>query len=172
MSVAVQEFTQAPATSADVSAKPDLASTTPAALGGAAAVGVGTTAARSDHVHDVSALATAASVALKADALLTLRAHSGTSDTLVLADAGKLVTSNNAAAVAQTIPANASVAYSVGTVIQHLQLGAGQVSFTLTSDTLRVPTGFVAKTRGQYCTVTLTKIASTEWVLSGDLAFV
>jgi hypothetical protein len=118
---------------------------------------------------DVAANTTA--IALKADKAYSIRAHTGTSDTCVLADAGKLITSNNAAAVAQTIPANSSVAYDVGTVLTFLQLGAGQVSLAVTTDTLRVPTGFVAKIRGQYCTVVATKIATTEWCLSGDLSF-
>lgn len=117
-------------------------------------------------------LASASAVALKADKGFVIRAHTGTSDTCVLADAGKLITSDNGSGVTQTIPANASVAYDVGTVIDFLQLGAGQVSLVLTSDTLRVPAGFVAKIRGQYCTARATKIAATTWVLSGDLAFV
>lgn len=108
----------------------------------------------------------------KADKDYTLRAHTGTTDTLVLADDGKLITSSNASAVTQTIPANASVALPVGSVIQVLQLGAGQVSFAITSDTLQLPSGFVAKARGQYSLVTLIKIASTTWVAAGDLSFI
>jgi len=132
-------------------------------VGSANAPGVSENYAREDHVHDASS---------KADALLTIRAHTGTTDTLVLTDAGKLITSNNAAAVTQTIPANASVAIPVGAVTQVAQLGAGQVSLAITTDTLRLPPGFVAKLRGQYSIVTLTKIASTTWLASGDLAFV
>lgn len=108
----------------------------------------------------------------KTGATVAIRAHTGTSDTTVLADAGKLVTNSNASVVTQTIPANSSVPYVVGTVIQFAQLGAGQATIALTTDTLRVPTGFLAKIRGQYCTVTATKIASTEWLLAGDLSFV
>jgi hypothetical protein len=139
------------------------AGSTPLSVGSANSAGTSDAYAREDHVHDASS---------KADALVTIRAHTGTTDTLVLSDAGKLVTSNNAAAVTQTIPANASVAIPVGGVVQLAQLGAGQVSIAITTDTLRLPTGFVAKCRGQYSTVTLTKIASTTWLASGDLAFV
>jgi hypothetical protein len=108
----------------------------------------------------------------KAEALLNIRAHTGTADTLVLADAGQLVTSSNVAGVTQTIPSNAAVAFQIGTVVQLVQLGAGQVSLAITADTLRLPPGFVAKLRGQYSSATLTKIAATTWLASGDLAFV
>jgi hypothetical protein len=98
----------------------------------------------------------------------TLNAQTGTTYSLVIGDAWKLITLSNAGAITLTIPANASVAFPIGTHIDIMQLGAGQVTTTITSDTLRsTPT---AKTRAQYSMATLIKIASTTWVISGDLA--
>jgi hypothetical protein len=97
-----------------------------------------------------------------------LNAQTGTTYSLVIGDAWKLVTLSNASGITLTIPANASVAFPVGTHIDLMQLGAGQVTVAITSDTLRsTPT---AKMRTQYSMATLVKIASTTWALSGDLA--
>ena len=92
--------------------------------------------------------------------------QTGTAYTLVIGDAGHLVTMNNAAANTLTIPANASVAFPVGTQIDVVQLGAGQTSIALTTDTLR---GDV-KVSAQYAAVSLVKIATTEWVVIGGVA--
>ena len=89
--------------------------------------------------------------------------------TLVLGDAGKTITLNKATAVTLTVPANASVAFPVGTIINIAQLGAGQVTVSVTSDTLR-SSGSKTKLTGQYSGGTLTKIASTQWLLTGDIA--
>ena len=97
-----------------------------------------------------------------------LNNQTGTSYTLVLADGSTLVTLSNAAAIALTIPANASVAFPVNTQIQILQLGAGQVTVGITSDTLNGTPGL--KTRAQYSMATLTKITATSWVIAGDLS--
>jgi len=111
-------------------------------------------------------------VASKADAVLAINNQTGTTYTAVLADAGKLITLSNASAITFTLPANSSVAYPVGTVIQLVQLGAGQVTVAITTDTLNKPAAFVTKLREQWSQATATKITSTSWVLSGDLAFV
>lgn len=98
----------------------------------------------------------------------TINAQSGTTYAPVIGDAWKLITLSNASAITVTIPANASVAYPVGTHIDLMQLGAGQVTVAITSDTLRsTPT---AKLRAQYSMATLIKIASSTWVISGDMA--
>lgn len=73
---------------------------------------------------------------------------------------------NNASAIAVVIPANASVAYPVGTAFAFHQRGAGQVTVSVTTDTLRSPNG--AKTAQQFSTIYVTKVAATEWVITGD----
>jgi len=95
-------------------------------------------------------------------------AQTGTTYTGVIGDAGKLITLSNASAITFTIPANASVAYPVGTVINLVQLGAGQVTVAITSDTLNSPDSRT-KLKGQYSLASIIKITSTSWVLSGDI---
>lgn len=111
---------------------------------------------------------------LAADALLapkyrTYRTYSGATDTAVLADGGNVITPSSASAVTQTVPANSSVPYPVDTIIEILQLGAGQVSLVVTTDTLTVPVGYQAKCLGQGHSIFVKKIATTQWVVSGSL---
>jgi hypothetical protein len=112
-----------------------------------------------------------AAIALKADALYSINAQVGTSYTLVLGDAGKLVTMNNAGASILTVPANASVAVPIGAIVTVQQLGAGQLTLAITSDTLNQP-GLTYKLRAQFSVVTLIKNTSTTWTVLGDLAVV
>lgn len=113
----------------------------------------------------------------KANTVLTVRNQTLVADTLVAADmpttGSKLIVENNAGAITQTIPANATVAFPLNQPITFIQTGAGQVTFASTA-TMNVPTGFSAtpKTRGQYCTVTAIQLATDVWYFSGDLAFV
>lgn len=99
--------------------------------------------------------------------------QTGASYTLVLADAPAasanqgIVTMNNASANTLTIPANASVAFPVGTIVSVIQLGAGQTTIAITSDTLHNPSSVTA--RAQYSTLVLTKVAATLWILGGDM---
>ena len=98
----------------------------------------------------------------------TLNNQTGTSYTLVLSDKGKVVTLSNASAITLTIPANASVAFPIGTQIPFVQIGAGQVTVAITTDTLS-SVGGATKLTGQYSAGTLIKLTSTIWVLVGDI---
>lgn len=90
---------------------------------------------------------------------LTLNAQSGAGYTLVLADAGKLVTVSNASAQNLTIPLNSSVAYATGTVIEVLNIGAGTWTLTPTGGvTLTGPTSVPTSAR-----VRLTKTGTDAW---------
>lgn len=102
-------------------------------------------------------------------AMIALNAQTGTSYTAVLADDGKLITLDNAAAITFTIPTNASVAFGIGTQLNIMQLGAGQVTISGAGVTLR-SAGTKAKTNGQYAVATCVKIATDTWVLVGNLA--
>jgi hypothetical protein len=104
---------------------------------------------------------------LKRNIAQTLNAQTGTTYTLVLTDADKLVTLSNAAAITLTVPTNASVAFPVGTNIDLVQLGAGQVTVSGTPTLRYTPT---AKFRAQYSGASLVKLATDEWLLVGDLA--
>jgi hypothetical protein len=101
---------------------------------------------------------------------LTLNAQTGTTYTLALTDAHKLVTLSNASSITLTVPPNSSVAFETGDQVNLLQLGAGQVTVAAGSGVTLRSEGSKLKMKGQYATVTLVKIASDEWVLLGNTA--
>lgn len=86
----------------------------------------------------------------------------------VLADAGKVVPNTTGGF---TIPANASVAFPVGTTIVAYNNSASTQNIAITSDTLRLAgtatTGTRVLLQRGFCT--LVKIAATEWVASGNI---
>lgn len=101
----------------------------------------------------------------------TINAQTGTAYTLALSDTGldKLLTLNNTAAIALTVPANATTAMPVGSVADIAQLGAGQVTVTPEAGvTIRATPG--AKIAAQYGAATLVKIATDVWLLTGRLS--
>ena len=107
-------------------------------------------------------------------ATIALNAQTGTTYTLVLADASKLVTCSNAAAIAVSIPTNATAAFAIGTIINIQQIGAGQVTIAaVTPGTTTVTsTGGTAaspKTRVQYSAATCIKTATDAWTVVGDI---
>lgn len=101
---------------------------------------------------------------------IAVNAQTGTTYTLVLADAGKAVELTNAAATTVTVPPNASVAFPIGTIIELDQLGAGQVTIVAGSGVTLRSAGSLAKTRLQFSAVSLRKQATDIWLLVGDLA--
>ncbi len=96
--------------------------------------------------------------------------QTGTSYTLVLADRGKMVEMNNAAANTLTVPPNSSVAFPVDTRIDVSQYGAGQTSIAAGAGVTIRSSGGKLKLTGQYSGATLWKRATNEWVLYGDIA--
>lgn len=105
--------------------------------------------------------------------LVAPNTQTGTTYALVLADAGKVVRANNAAAITVTVPTNATAAIPVGASVAIRQAGAGQVTATPAGGvTINTPTGFQAKTGRQGATIMLHKVAADEWDLTGDLAAV
>ena len=92
--------------------------------------------------------------------------------TLVLADAGNHILHPSADTTARTftIPANASVAFPIGSAITFVnQNGAGVVTIAITTDTMRLAgagtTG--SRTLAANGVATALKITSTEWIISG-----
>ena len=104
-----------------------------------------------------------------ATAMIALNAQTGTTYTAVLADDGKLITCDNASAIALTIPPSSSVAFGIGTQINIMQLGAGQVTITAGAGVTLRSAGTKVKTNGQYSVATCVKIATDTWVLVGNL---
>lgn len=96
-------------------------------------------------------------------------AQTGTSYTLVLTDAGKMVTCSNASAITLTVPPNSSVAFPTNTRIDLLQYGAGQVTIAAGAGVTIYSKGSALKMSAQYAGATLWKKATDTWVLIGDL---
>lgn len=113
------------------------------------------------------------SAAASADASkLTYSAVATQNYTLVLGDANKLKDMTHASAGAVTIPANASVAFAVGTQIA-LRQGNTANQITVTPDvgvTLNSKYGRLLTENVQYAMVYLVKIATDTWQVTGDLS--
>lgn len=107
---------------------------------------------------------------------LTLNAQTGTTYTFVLADADqKLITASNASAQTYSVPTNASVAFPIGTVINVIAIGAGQVTINaVTSGTTTIlsngGTAAAPKLRVQYSAASLMKVGTDTWYVVGDLS--
>jgi hypothetical protein len=113
---------------------------------------------------------------VQASAALALNAQTGTTYTFVLTDAdNKLVTASNASAQTYSIPTNANVAYAIGSQINIIAIGAGQVTINaVTSGTTTVlsngGTAASPKLRVQYSSATCIKVATDTWYVIGDIA--
>jgi hypothetical protein len=103
----------------------------------------------------------------------SVNAQTGTTYTPVLTDAKQMVTLSNASAITVTIPPNSSVAYAVGSKIDFIAKGAGQVSFAQGAGVTIRSTGATAtapKLRVQYSAATAWYEGSDVWYIVGDLA--
>lgn len=91
--------------------------------------------------------------------------------TCVAADAGKEIFHPSGAGAGDTftIPANASVAYEIGTAITFTNMDSNALSIAITTDTMNLAgTGTTGtRTLAQYGTATARKITSTGWLISG-----
>lgn len=89
--------------------------------------------------------------------------------TLALADAGKHISNTTGGFV---IPANASVAFPVGTTIVLFNNSGSTQTISITSDTLRQAgtTNTGSRTLAVYGLATCVKVASTTWVVSGNVS--
>jgi hypothetical protein len=100
---------------------------------------------------------------------LVQNAQTGTTYTLVLGDAGKLVELSNASAITLTVPTNASVAFPIGTQINLLQTNTGQVTVAGAGGvTVNGAPGL--KLTDRWSAATLIKRATDTWVLTGRLS--
>lgn len=99
----------------------------------------------------------------------TLNAQTA-SYTLVLGDAGKTITMSVASANNLTVPPNSSVAFATGTMINVIQIGAGQTTLVAGAGvTVNSKSGNL-KITGQYSGVSLYKRDTNTWVAVGDLS--
>lgn len=101
----------------------------------------------------------------------TINAQSGTTYTTVLGDGnsgttpGTIIQASNAGAITITIPANAGVAYPIGSELYITQTGAGQITLAAASG---VTLNGKVKTRVQWSTLGLYQSATNVWTTFGD----
>lgn len=87
----------------------------------------------------------------------------------VLADRGRGKRHTSGSAHTWTIPANASVAFPIGTIISGVNTGAGVVSIAITTDTLLNSAGATGtRAVAQYGVFSLWKVNTTTWVITGS----
>lgn len=94
--------------------------------------------------------------------------------TAVITDASGLVTMDVAAANDFKIPANTSVAYAVGTVINVLQIGAGQTTIKANSSDITTVYSTGATTaapslRARFSAASCIKTGTDTWYVIGDI---
>jgi hypothetical protein len=96
-------------------------------------------------------------------------AQTGTTYTLVAADAAKVLTASNAGAITVTVPSGVFVA---GDIITVVQTGAGQVTFAASGTTITSvgATAAAPKIRTQYAAAQVICTASDTFVIVGDIA--
>jgi hypothetical protein len=100
---------------------------------------------------------------------LTVNAQTGTTYTLVLTDASKVITCSNASAVTLTVPPNSTVAFPTGTQITIIGIGVGIVTVAQGAGvTVNATPSLVFRAR--YSGATLVKTGTDQWYLLGDLA--
>jgi len=136
----------------------------------------GTIAIDTATTVDVSTAQTLTNKTLTAPVInLALNAQTGTTYTFALTDNGKLVTASNASAQTYSIPTNGTTAFPVGTQINIIGIGAGEVTIQAASSgtTTVASTGATAtapKLRAQYSSATLIKASTDLWYVAGDIA--
>ena len=124
----------------------------------AALAGTGTPSATNKYVTED----TIGDISIK----LSINPQTGTTYTLVMTDAGKLVRCSNANAITLTIPKNSVVAFPVGTFIDVEQQGAGVVAGAPVDGDVTI-NSTARKTWGQYSVIRFIKLDTNLWNVVG-----
>lgn len=95
--------------------------------------------------------------------------QTGTSYTLALGDAGKVVEMDNSSANVLTVPPNSTAAFPVGSFVAVRQYGAGTTTIAAGAGVTLRSFGGALTLAGRYAEATLTKRGGDEWVLSGTV---
>jgi hypothetical protein len=102
-----------------------------------------------------------------------VNAQVGTTYTFVLTDRDDLVTASNSSSQTYTIPLNSSVAFPIGSLVNLIQIGTGQVTVQGAGGVTVASTGATSttpKTRAQYSVMTLIKAGTDTWYATGDVS--
>lgn len=135
----------------------------------AAGIAVSVTGINGTHSFQITDSAVAA---FNGGYLETPVGNHATPYTAVLADSGKLLYYNGTGAAAFTIPANASVAYPVGTELTFVNdaTGATNMTIAITTDTMILSPGGTtgSRTLAQFGRAKAVKLTATRWLISGS----
>jgi len=106
---------------------------------------------------------------------ISLRAVSGTSDTFVLTDAdNKLITYASTSTTTITIPPASSVAFTTGSVINIIKIGAtGTTQIVQGSGVTIASTGATStspKLRAAFSAASCVKVGTDSWYVVGDIS--
>lgn len=89
--------------------------------------------------------------------------------TFALADTDDMIRANSASTITATVPANASVAFPVKSVINIVRYGAGAVNLAAANGVTILSADSALGLRARYSSATLLKIDTDTWLLIGDL---
>ena len=102
--------------------------------------------------------------------VVTIRTLTATAHTLEPSDLGSILETTGTSVVTVTIPAEASVPFEIGTLINITQIGAGVATVAASPGvSLNGIPGGSAALGGQWAGVALTKRGADAWVLQGAL---
>ncbi len=96
--------------------------------------------------------------------------QTGTTYTLVLTDANKVIQFTNAGSITLTIPTNATVQFPIGTLIELHQTGTGTVVVTAAGGVTLLSRASLVSLAGQEAVAAIRKVATNTWRLTGDIA--
>ena len=99
----------------------------------------------------------------------TLNEQTVTTYNLVLTDAHKTVIITNGSAIDLKIPTNSGIAFPIGTRIEIIQGGAGQITIVPSGGVTVNSSGGKTKLAAQYAVATILKVATDTWYLFGDI---
>ena len=102
-------------------------------------------------------------------ATIDLNVQTGTSYSLVLADAGRFITFSNSSPATLIVPINSSVAFPIGARVTLAQIGTGQVTIQGAGGvTINADPGLSIAAR--YGAAELIKLATNTWLAVGRLS--
>ena len=109
------------------------------------------------------------SLGLKVDSLTPISQKTASYTLSSLTERDDLIEMGSASALTLTIPTDATLDFPIGTTIDILQTGAGQVTIAPVSGTVTVNSTPGLKLRTTWSSATLLKRAANTWVVFGDL---
>jgi len=124
-------------------------------------------AALGDDANFASSVTT--SLGLKVDSLTPISQKTASYTLSLLTERDDLIEMGSGSALVLTIPTDATLNFPIGTSIDILQTGAGQVTIAPVSGTVTVNATPGLKLRTTWSSATLFKRAANTWVVFGDL---